>query len=585
MMHLNVLHRTDAPHKYPTVRKQQDLVHRLGIKSTVFIQYAELFNDQAIADALQDEKEFGDEIGLGLHRLGGPELDALSHGNESIWLFPCERKLEILERILARYREVFGRNPVSVASYHLDSSSLNILRELSPDTEIVVGGCFEEGVRVYHGCNHSWYLFNEGMPWNPWWPSKTHSLRPAKNEADANGIIAVPHLMRDMSLAYEDRDDFWASHPPNVMRGWGNLGSYCPYDRNLIDQYRMQERWNGGYSYYNSFVSAGWLIYNKNIEVPPIVAWDLYTRFLENFVELRVQGALQDMTLAEYAQWFRAHRPIQREPEVYWAKEMLYGSGKHYIWFQDSSQRVLIDADQGGSIGDWRPYAAEAAVATGPDTPFREIGSYPYLIQSQFRTGFSNHHKDGSRTTLFVSDGKETIDLATCRTKCRSIERRDEKVIVTLKPATIRFSSGLEAQIESVFRFHLDGQTLVERKLISLSDPKATLRIKEYVKACHGLTEYAEDLHDVTLVIADGAVQEMPFEYLGRIVEKPKAAMVQARIRSLGVTMELKPALGLATSGEFREGYLFNPYFTLALDYTLELGRSVQSWISLRKTS
>jgi len=578
MMYLNLFHRSESGEKAAIVRRQQKIVHARGLKTTMFLQYAELFDDVCLAQAIEDRKQFGDEIALGLHKMAGPGMEECVHGNNSFWLFPKNRKREVLARVLERYREVIGESPRSLACYHLDASSNEILRELSPETETVVGGCFEEGVRVYHGCNNSWYLFNEGMPWSPWYPSKTHSLRPAADAADACGLLAVPHLVRDMSLAYEDRDDFWASHPPNVMRGLGNTGSFCPYDLNLVDQYRMQERFNGGMSYYNSFVSAGWLGYNKNIEVPPVVAWELYGKLLDYLARLKADGQLLDLTLSEYGDWFRSNRPLGAVPsEVYWAKEMLYGSGKHYLWYLDPSHRVLVDTDQGGSIGDYRPYVGRVPVATGPDTPHREMGSYPYIIQSQHRTGFSTHHRDGSRTTLYLTRGTETVDLARSRTKCRCLDRGDDATRIVLAPAVVRFEDGVEFSVATTLAFHPGGRILVSRTLSG--PPDEVLHCREWFKGAHGFTEYSEDLHDIRLDAGAGPVD---FEYLGRSWSGTGA--VAAEIPAVHTRIELAPESGRLSCSGVEEGYLFNPYFALYLDYEVRTGETFQTWITSKST-
>lgn len=581
MMHLNILHRPGPGDEMAIFEQQQNVVHELGLQSTILLHYHDLFDDETVTMAQSHHDLFGDEIALTLHKLHGPGLDELSGGLESIWLFSEKQKREILTIILAKYRDIFGAHPTAVASYHFDSSSLRILKELAPEVQIVVGGCFEEGVRVFHGCNHSWYLFNEGMPWGPWYPSKTHSLRPAQDEADAAGVVAVPHLCRDMTLSYEGRNDFWASHPPNVIRGMGNDATWCPYDRNLIDQYRLQAEGNGGSVYYNTFVGPGWLNWNHNSEYPPEVAWSLYRGQLDYFVELREKGELTDMTMTEYGEWHNANRK-PGESETYWAREILYGSRKHYFWYVDGHQRVLIDATQGGSIGDLRPYTGQVEVATGPDTPHREIGSYPYLIQSQHRTGYPHHYEDGARTTLRVTLHDETIDLATCRTRVDHVERNGKEVRMRLTPAELRFADGTELQIITEYHFPGNGKIIIQRTLAGSSTPDADVTLQEYVKGCSGKTEYAEDLHGITLSVKGTNDEQMPYEYLGREIQTEAATAAGAAVPSLNTAVTLTSADSTAHSASAKEGNLFNPYFTLCLSYQLQPGKTVATCLTLK---
>ena len=584
-MFLNIMHRAALGPKYSIFREQQRTVHELGIRCTVFVHYKDLFDEQTIKDVTRDAAEFGDEIGLAVHDMSGPGLESVAGNLPAIWLFDKPRKEEILGRILAKFREVFGKHPKAVASYHFDSSSLAILKRLAPEVTTVVGGCFEEGVRVFHGCNHSWYLFNEGMPWNPWFPSKSHSLRPAQDEADSAGVVAVPHLVRDMSLSYEGRNDFWASHPPNVVRGMGNDASFNPYDLNLIDQYRMQEDFNGGYSYLNSFVGVNWLTWNHNSEYPPEVCWHLYRTFLKYLVELKDAGSVQDMTLSEYGAWHAANRKFA-QPEVYLAKEMLYGSGKHYFWFLDGKQRYLIDATQGGSIGDIRSYCGKFPVETGPDTPNREIGSYPYLIQSQYRSGYAHHHEDGSRTTLQIEHDGQKVDLASCRTKVAGIERNDSETRVRLTPAAFKFKGGLSGEVHTSLVFgHNTGTTRVERHLAALSDTTAKLRLIEHFKGAPGRTEYAENLHGIVLSALgpDGkALKEVPFDYAGVLMPIAGAVAAQADIPQAKSRLRLSAA-GSATpvAAALKCGNLFSPYFTLQLHYEVTGEASTATTITL----
>ena len=582
MMRFNIFHRPGTDGHYDIYRKQQALAHDLGLKTTVFLFYRDLFDKRAIADAITDRDTCGDEIALSLHGLSGPGLSEITSGQICIWLLDRERKEQALALILAKFREVFGSAPASVGSYHFDSSSLAILKKLAPEVKTVIGGCFEEGVRVFHGCNHSWYLFNEGMPWNPWFPSNSHTLRPAQGGGDSSDIVAVPHLLRDMSLSFEGRNDFWASHSPNVIRGMGNDASFCPYDLNLVDQFRMQEEWNGGHSYYNTFVSPSWLDWNHNSEYPPEVAWELYEKFLRYMADLKKQGELIDLTLAEYGQWHRTAKPAGT-PEVYLAKEMLYGSGKHYFWYCDPAWRVTINADQGGSIGDLRPYAGRVAVATGPDTPHRDIGTYPYLIQSQHRTGNAHHCYDGARTTLLLVHGDEILDLCNFSTKVAAITRTDDATEIRLTPVAFKFAAGLTGSLVTTYRFSRDGVLHIARVVSELSDPQATLESTEYFKGAPGRTEYPEDLHGI-LLEADGATPvSHAFDYDGAWKESAGARCVAAVIPQVNSRLELSVASDAApaTTGGVCAGHLFSPYFTLKLTRSLRGNGTLKSCLKI----
>ncbi len=580
-MHLNVLHRTPSDAVYSIFKRQQDLAHSFNLKTTVFVSYSDLFNEEVVKDAFQYEREFGDEIGLSIHALNGPGVSKIARTQNCIWLLNASAKREVLDIILRKFREICGRPPVSVGSYHFDSSALRILKELEPGVETVIGGCFEEGVRVFHGCNHSWYLFNEGMPWNPWYPSQSHSLRPAADEKDSSGIVAVPHLMRDMTLSYEGRNDFWASHPPNVIRGMGNDASFCPYDLNLVDQFRMQEEWNDGYSYYNTFVSASWLTWNHNSEYPPEVAWELYTKQLRYLGELKKSGEVHDSTLAEYGRWHRAYRPVG-QPEVYWAKEMLYGSHKHYFWFIDPSRRILIDATQGGAVGDLRPYAGRVPVATGPDTANREIASYPFLIQSQHRSGNAHHCQDGARTTLLLSNGKAELDSSFLRSKIAAVTNTAGEASVTLTPAKFQFANGLKGELTTRHIFLPQGQIKTERTISNLSDPQAELTLTEYFKGAPGRTEYPEDMHGIRLGIDGNPKRQMEFDYSGEAFESVAATMVYAEVPQTRTRIELATVAGEAKSGAVKAGHLFSPYFTLFLTQSLKGNGKIITWTNLK---
>ena len=61
-----------------------------------------------------------------------------------------------------------------------------------------VATCWEEGPKAYHTCNNSWYTLFDGGPWAPWIPSKQNTHAPAANKEEDSGIVAIPHLSRDL---------------------------------------------------------------------------------------------------------------------------------------------------------------------------------------------------------------------------------------------------------------------------------------------------------------------------------------------------------------------------------------------------
>jgi len=580
-MHINILHRPEPDsYRKAIFKMQQDMVHNLGLRATILATAPALEDDDTVALIKMYKEKYNDEIGISFHTLNTPSIKK-EVGFEEIclWLYNEEDKRKVIRLLLNKFREVFGFEPISAASYHFDSSSLKILLEECPSIKAVVGGCFEEGVRVYHGCNHSWYLFNEGMPWAAWYPSKTHSLRPAKNESDSFGVVAIPHLTRDLVLGYESRNDFWASHSPNVQRGMGNKNDNCPYDKNLVDQHRYQERFNNGYSYLNIFVSAQWLIHNHNSEEAPEISVSLYRQQLEHAKAMVDNNEAQVSTMSEFAEWYKENVPVAHT-EVALAKEILYGSGKHYFWYVSPQMRVLVDLFQGCSIGDLRPYIAEVPVTTGSDSPHTIYGSYPYLVQSQHRTGYLNHCSDGSRSTAILKHGNIEVDMADVECKC-DIVFPDQKGFVT-KDAKVHFGDKVTATMKTTFRFEDNAQIIIERELVSIegSDNKS-LEITEYFKGCYGITDYPEDMSGIQLSIDDTSFK---YGYKRHAVVVENVNDMNAAIPAVNTIVGFKPADGEKWKGEIAEGILFNPYYTFKLTRVLTTGKISRICLYLKTT-
>lgn len=574
-MELTVMHRSETGAKAAVFADQQDLVHEIGLQLTVFAT-ADSLSDRSVVELLRSHRErYGDELGLSLHNLPG-------FSSDFIWLLPPEEKEQAIDRFVGQYVDELGTAPATVAAYHLDASTLRILHRRLPGLKAVVAGCFEEGVRVFHGCNHSWYLFNEGMPWWPWYPSKTHALRPGVPDETAYPFLAVPHLVRDMVLSYEGRNDYFASHPANVIRGLAHDEHHTPYDLNLIDQFRMQERWNDGYSYYSVFVGCQWLGPNPNIEIPAHEVRARYAEQLTYLADLKREGQLRDWTLSDYADLHSAER-ANTTATRFLAKEMLFGSGKHVFWFADPDIRATVNADQGGSIGDLRPYAGAFAGETGPQSPQLAIGSYPYVIHSQHRTGAEHHYRDGSRTTAFLVAGEQTWDVSDYPTSVTDVNTSDDGTSLWFAPVTVALSSGRHVDIDTTMTFAPGGVITIER---TVTGDATGLSLREYVRAGYGWTEYPEAMHGITVSIRSNDVsQTLAYAYAGRSISggpQTNCAAV-ARVPQVNSQMSLTPADGAAWQATASGGTLFDPYFTLELERPVVSGERRAVCLSIAK--
>ena len=581
-MIINILHRPGVGRQSEMFFLEQQIAHGLGFKTTIMMPVWSLSQPSLVQTAKHDSETWGDEIGLYFGDMDFSCIDGVGESQEPfLWLHTSQAKRAIIDEALRQFRAAFGHDPVSCGSFHMDAESLAYLKQQCPGLQIVVGGCFEEGVKVFHGCNNSWYLFNEGMPWCPWYAAKENTLRPAASEADWSGVIAVPHLSRDMVLSYEGRNDFFASHTGNVQRAMANEGRQMPYALNMADMYRYQERFNSGFSYLNIFVSPGWLRGNPYVQDDDETSQQLYRDYLSYFAQLKQEGQVQDMTMGGFAAWFRENVPLG-QPQVYDAKEILYGSGKEYLWYSSPDLRVTFDLCQGGSIGDLRPLTARLPRCTGADRPDGFFASNPYIIHSQYRSGNSHHYLDGARTTLLVEHAGETLDLCDFPVRMRSIERHGNAVRFALTDAELSFSDGTTARIATTFDI-LSNSHIIIRRALRCGDPNAVFKLTEYVKGCWGVTEYPEDMTSLTLAVEGAQRDELRFAYKGRTLRRTDGATASAVIPPLGTEVRLVPECAQYREAGAAEGILFNPYYTLTLSGEFTDGKEACACLELKK--
>lgn len=565
-------------------RLQQQIAHENGFKTTIQMTYASLFNDEAVEIAKKHHEEYGDEIALSLLGLPCKEFrDKYKTHEFCIWMFSIEEKKSIVDDAFGKFFERFGFYPLSTGSYYMDADLINYIKEKYPMVKCAIATCWEEGPKAYHTCNNSWYTLFDGGPWNPWIPSRQNTHAPAANEQEDSGIVAIPHLSRDLLACFDGNGSNFGTHPQNVLRGMVYKDGKYPYLFNMIDQYRSLEKYNRGYSYNMMFVGPGWMNKKGRWEAPYELLVKSYRDGMAYYAELRDKGQLEDMTMSEFADFYRSSHTYT-QPECALWKDILYGSNKQLFWYVDPYMRTCVDMNQGGALIDLRPYAAKLEWPVGIGTKHVQDASYPYLIQSMYRAGFFTHYAgEGTIKSCKISYSGEEVDLCLCRTSAKFSEEGNTRVL-TLKPVEIEFSN-LKIKLETVFRFEEGSSEIsITRKIIEMSDPSKRVEFNEYMTASYGTTEYPEDMSGILLRAAGVEEQKIIYAYQDREIAIDDGTLAEAIVPAVetkvSVTTREKGVQSYA-----REGYPFSPMFTLGLRGSLGNGEEVTSWLSLEKAN
>lgn len=562
---------------------QQECAHKNGLKTTIEMTYASLFNDEAVELAKQHHEQYGDEIGLTLLGLPCKEFrEKYKTKDFCIWMFSMEDKKAIVQDVFEKFHERFGFYPESTGSYYMDAELTNYIKEKYPSVKCAVATCWEEGPKAYHTCNNSWYTFMDGGPWAPWIPSKQNTHAPAANEEEDSGIVAIPHLSRDLIACYDGNGSNFGTHPQNVLRGMIYQDGEYPYLYNLIDQFRYQARFNNGYAYNMMFVGPGWMNKMGRWEAPYELLKKSYEDGCAYYGKLKKEGKLTDMTMSEFADYYRGKKSYT-EPECALWRDILYGSKKQVFWYCDPYMRVGVNMDQGGAIVDLRPYVAKLNWPVGIGTPHIQDASYPFLIQEKYRAGYFTHYAgEGTVRSAKLCHNGEEVDLCLCRTKAHFSQKGTDRIL-TLDPVDIEFSD-LTVKLQTVLTFtEGSGSIRIDRNVLGMSDPAAEVTINEYLVACYGTTEYTEDMSSLVLSAEKGEKKtELSYEYKCREYTLTEADRVSCRVPPIETVVSMT-CEGRAKEGYYKEGYAFSPMFTLGYNGKLGDKEVFTTWLNLEK--
>lgn len=564
-------------------KTQQRLAHENGLKVTIHMTYAALFNKEAVEIAKQDHKTYGDEIALSLLGLPCEEFrEKYKTKDFCIWMFSMEDKKRIVDDVFGKFRDTFGFYPESTGSYYMDADLTNYIKETYPSVKCAVATCWEEGPKAYHTCNNSWYTLFDGGPWAPWIPSKQNTHAPAADESEDSGIVAIPHLSRDLLACYDGNGSNFGTHPQNVLRGmiYDTKTWEFPYLYNLIDQYRAQEKYNNGYAYNMMFVGPGWMNKMGRWEAPYELLLKSYSDGCKYYGDLKKAGKLTDMTMSEFADYYRKKKTYT-EPECALWRDILYGSDKQVFWYTDPYMRAGVSMDQGGAVFDLRPYAAKLKWEVGIGTKHVQDASYPFLIQEKYRAGYFTHYAgEGTIRSAKLSYEGEEVDLCLCRTKAHFSQEGNTRIL-TLDPVTIEFSD-LTLTLQTKEYFEEGSSSIkIERTILNMSSPDASVELNEYMTACYGTTEYPEDMSGILLRCEGAEEKTICYEYRCREESLMKASAVSAVIPAI----ETKVSMTASDTalGYIKEGYAFSPMFTLGYKKKITEKERFATWLRLEK--
>ncbi|HTX92796.1 MAG TPA: hypothetical protein VMC09_16420 [Anaerolineales bacterium] len=566
-------------------RTQQRIAHANGLRTTIQMTYASLFNAEAVSIAREDHERYQDEISSTFLGLQCQEFRQQFKSRElAIWLFSMEDKRRIVDAVFGKFKEVFGFYPASTGSYYMDAELVGYIKEKYPMVKAAVATCWEEGPKAYWNANNSWYTIFDGGPWNPWIPSKRNIHCPASDEADDIGIVAIPHISRDLMAVFDGPGSYYGTHPQNILRGMVYEDHEIPYFYNLVDQYRAMAKYNRGYSYNMMYVGPGWMSKNGRWEADYETLLHSYQAGMEYYGTLKKEGKAKDVTMSEFADIYRAGRPYAR-PECFLWKDILYGSKRQHFWYADPWMRFCLDMNQGGAMIDLRPYAAKLERPVGVGTKNLQDASYPFLVQSLYRAGYFTHYagEGAVKSCKFGYKGEE-VDLCACRSHASWSEEGDVR-IVTVDPVEIEFD-GTTIRVQSIFRIREgSGEIEIVRRIVGTTDPKAEVSIDEYLTGCYGTTEYPEDLTGVRLTLEGAAdTKSIEYAYQCREDQVEDVRRVEALVPQVETRLAMRADSGRA-AGYFREGFAFSPMYTIGIKKTIRGKGELHTWLKVEKAA
>jgi len=547
-----------------------DTAHRAGLKINFLVAAGTLRNESAMEKLNNYAYKWGDSITIWLE----PDeqmLDELGiiEGPCFFCYYSKENKYKLAGAFSELYENKTSGILKSIAYFNLDATSLVAFKKTCPSLICAMAACFEEGINVLHGHRYfdlEWLCWTEGGPWSPWIPRKENALVPAAGNDDKIELVCVPHLNRDLIQAFDRRNDWYSSQPMDEMRGKavrrGNIG----FSKQFFAEYMKQAELNNGFAYYQFIEGFGPFdekcphVFDEDCDEIQTV-YEEYVNFLGTQVK---SGKVKNCSLEEFGTWYYREYDGGSPPVMSRWHDLLYNSGKEYLWYIDRNFRVLFAPQRGGAILDLRPYKIGIAKSAGRNAELWDL-SNPYIIQ--------NHHRYTSIFKGMVKYEGELIDLSERIFQVNKIRRGHNETIIVYHPLELVFKAK-QLTLNTKVTITGYGDIITEREVVSREENNGIFEFCEYLHGTFGTTDLPVNLEGIRLgigLIADS--RGISYAHLGRVIIQEETNECRVAFPKYDFYVSLK-AEGPGCKTRIEEGTLFQAFYTLSIEKEIKLRKS-----------
>lgn len=299
---------------------QYSEVKKRNLPATWLLTYDAMLNDgmysvtkimdqsQELGTFLEVTPRFAEDSGVTYHK-----TDSWHRAN-SVFLsgYTQEDRRKLIDTFFEKFKEIYGRLPVSVGAWWIDSYSLEYMKNrYNIQANLTVADQFStDGYQVW------------GQYWStPYYPSRSHGGIPATTLANKLEVVTIQ----------------WAPRDPLNGYGKGPASLFSTQDYLDIDYFQKLVRFYAE-KHSNKFGQA-------TIGLEGDFSADTYTgmfaKQLDIASDLRSQNVVNTVTMKDFASWYRNNFPKLSPVQIIETDDFL-GKKINSIWYQSPNFRINL---------------------------------------------------------------------------------------------------------------------------------------------------------------------------------------------------------------------------------------------------